>query len=112
MYVVVVDLQVKPEHLDAFLREMVENASASLRDEPGCVRFDVIQDEADAGHLILYEIYRDRAAFEGDHLKRPHFLRWRDAVREWHARPPVSWKGPNVYPVGDAIAGSPPPPAS
>jgi autoinducer 2-degrading protein len=104
MYVVIVDLHVKPERLDEFLPAMVENASASLRDEPGCVRFDVVQDDADAGHLILYEIYRDRAAFEDDHLKRPHFLRWRDAVREMHATPPASWKGANLHPKGDAIA--------
>jgi autoinducer 2-degrading protein len=104
MYVVIVDIQVKPERLDDFLRAMVENASASRRDEPGCVRFDVVQDEADPAHLVLYEVYRDRAAFEGDHLQRPHFLRWRDTVRDWHARPPVSWRGSNVYPEGDAIA--------
>ena len=104
MYCVIVDLQVKPEHLDAFLEAMVENASASRRGEPGCVRFDVVQDEADAGHIILYEIYRDRAAFEGDHLKREHFLRWRDTVRDWYVRPPLAWKGENLDPPGDAIA--------
>ena len=104
MYVVIVDIQIKPEHRAAFVEEMLANARASLHDEPGCVRFDVVEDEADANHLILYEIYRDRAAFEQDHLKRDHFLKWRDAVRDWHARPPVAWKGVNLHPEGDTIA--------
>jgi (4S)-4-hydroxy-5-phosphonooxypentane-2,3-dione isomerase len=104
MYIVIVDLHVKPERLDEFLPAMIENASASRRDEPGCVRFDVVQDENDPAHLVLYEIYRDRAAFEEDHLKRPHFLRWRETVRDWYTLPPASWKGPNVFPAGDAIA--------
>ena len=102
MYVVIVDIHVKPERLDEFLPAMMENARASRRDEPGCLRFDVVQDETDATHLILYEIYRDRAAFEEDHLKRPHFLRWRDAVREWHARPPASWRGVDLAADGGA----------
>jgi autoinducer 2-degrading protein len=104
VYVVIVDIQIKPERREAFLEEMIRNATSSLRDEPGCVRFDVVQDEADPDHLILYEIYRDRASFD-DHLKTAHFLRWRDAVRDWHARPAQSWKGTNLHPRGDAIAG-------
>ena len=58
-----------------------------------------VQVKGRATPITLYEVL-----IEGDHLKRPHFLRWRGAVREWHARPPVSWKGPNVHPAGDAIA--------
>jgi (4S)-4-hydroxy-5-phosphonooxypentane-2,3-dione isomerase len=93
MYVVVVDIQIKPAHREEFLAAMLANASASLREEPGCDRFDVVQDEVDPNHLILYEIYRDKAAFEQDHLKRPHFLEWRDAVKEWHERPAKAFKG-------------------
>jgi len=104
MYIVIVDIHVKHDHLNHFLEAMLANAKSSLIDEPGCVRFDVIQDEADPTHLILYEIYRDKDAFQEDHLKRPHFLRWREAVSEWHATPPVAWKGANLHPEGDAIA--------
>jgi (4S)-4-hydroxy-5-phosphonooxypentane-2,3-dione isomerase len=93
MYVVIVDIQIKPQNRDEFLTAMLANAKASLELEPGCHQFDVVQDEADPNHLILYEIYQDKAAFEQDHLKRPHFLEWRDIVRDWHERPPKSWKG-------------------
>jgi Antibiotic biosynthesis monooxygenase len=62
MYIVLVSIQMKPERREAFLDAMLENARRSLADESGCVRFDVVEDEADPNHLILYEIYRDRAA--------------------------------------------------
>lgn len=97
MYVVIVHIQIKPEQREPFIAAMLANAKHSVEDEPGCLRFDVVQDESDANQLLLYEIYRDEAAF-GDHLKTPHFLRWRDTVRDWHAVPPRSWKGIHLYP--------------
>jgi LDH2 family malate/lactate/ureidoglycolate dehydrogenase/quinol monooxygenase YgiN len=48
------------------------NAASSLRDESGCRRFDVFVPEA-GDDVILYEEYRDRAAF-ADHCRSPHFL--------------------------------------
>jgi (4S)-4-hydroxy-5-phosphonooxypentane-2,3-dione isomerase len=62
-----------------FLEAIQENAAASLRDEPGCVRFDVVQDNDDANHFMLYEVYADAAAFEA-HRAAPHFPRWREAA--------------------------------
>ncbi|HEV2124920.1 MAG TPA: putative quinol monooxygenase, partial [Chloroflexota bacterium] len=86
----------------AFLESMLDNARHSVEDEPGCFRFDVIQDESDPNTLILYEIYRDKAAFD-DHLTTPHFHRWRDTVKDWHAAPLRSSKGPNLYPPDDKM---------
>ena len=44
MYVIIVDFEIDPEQIDAFLPLMCENASASARDEPGCRQFDVCHD--------------------------------------------------------------------
>ncbi len=107
MYVVIVDIHIEPQRRSEFVASLVENAKLSLRDEPGCARFDVVEDEADPQHLILYEHYADRAAFENDHLRRPHFLRWRDTVREWHAVPPQSWKGTILFPTAAPEARGP-----
>ena len=79
MFTLVVDLNVKPEMRQRFLAEIEENAAASLRDEPGCLRFDVVQDNDDANHFLLYENYEDEAAFEA-HRSAPHFPRWREAA--------------------------------
>jgi autoinducer 2-degrading protein len=79
MFTLVADLNVKPDMRDRFLAAIEENAAASLRDEPGCLRFDVVQDIDDPDHFLLYEIYEDETAFEA-HRAAPHFPRWREAA--------------------------------
>ena len=86
MYVLVVSGRVKPEHMEDFLESMLDDARGSVRDEPGCLRFDVLRDDADPTRLHLYEIYRDRVAFEA-HLQAPHFLRWVEKVKDWYLEP-------------------------
>jgi len=72
-YVVMVDFRVKPGALAAFRRMIDENARASVRLEPGCRRFDVVEPEGEDDCVLLYEIYDDRAAFEA-HMRASHFL--------------------------------------
>ena len=86
MLALFVTLHVKPEHLDAFLASMLDDARGSVNHEPGCFRFDVHQDDKDPSTIYLYEVYLDRAAFD-EHLKQPHFTRWRDTVKDWYSRP-------------------------
>ena len=72
MYVVTVDLQVKPEFIANFQEAMLVNARSSLLKEPGCRRFDVSVDENDPGHFFLFEVYDDEAAFQ-KHMTMDHF---------------------------------------
>lgn len=72
MFAVIVTFEIKPEMIEAFLPLMYENAAASLRDEPGCHRFDVCTDPARPGDVFLYELYTDLAAFDA-HRDTPHF---------------------------------------
>ncbi len=71
-FVILAEFDIPPEHAAAFMRHVRENAAASVRDEPGCRRFDVLRPENGAERVTLYEIYHDRAAFEA-HLRTPHF---------------------------------------
>ena len=64
LLIVHVDVAVVPAQIDAFLDATQDNAAAS-RDEPGVVRFDVLSDRADSGHVVLVEIFRDEASFSG-----------------------------------------------
>ena len=80
MYVLIVPIHIKPEHREAFLESMLDDAIGSVRDEPGCLRFDVIQDSSDPNCIYLYEVYRDEAAFQS-HTEAPHFVRWRETVQ-------------------------------
>ncbi|MBO6508518.1 MAG: antibiotic biosynthesis monooxygenase [Roseibium sp.] len=73
MYAVTVLFKIKEGRQDEFLPLMIKNARLSLKDEPGCSRFDVCTDPARPDEVFLYEIYDDAAAFQV-HLKTPHFL--------------------------------------
>ena len=75
-YVVIAEFQVKPGCMDKFLALAREDASHSLRDEPGCRRFDVTVIAGAPDRVLFYEIYDDRAAFEA-HLGTPHLARFR-----------------------------------
>lgn len=97
MYVIIATIEIQPERRKAFLEAMLDDARGSVQNEPGCLRFDVVQDAENPNRLYLYEVYRDEAAFEA-HLKAPHFIRWRDTVEGWHARPAVVAKGRNIFP--------------
>lgn len=73
-YVVIVEFDLLPDASKADARELLaRNASASFQNEPGCLRFDVVETHNEAAVFTLYEVYSDEAAFAA-HLKTPHFL--------------------------------------
>jgi len=73
-YAIIVEFELAPGAYDTFMGYLAANAEASVRNEPGCYRFDVLTSrEGDTTRVTLYEIYGDRAAFE-EHLKTSHFL--------------------------------------
>ena len=78
-FVVLVRFDLEPGKRPEFLALVKENAGASVRDEPGCRRFDVLT-PCDGGEgVVLYEIYDDRAAFEA-HKRMPHYLAFKEAT--------------------------------
>ncbi len=74
MFVLQVNLRIKPENVDAFLRKALENATAA-RKEPGCRQFEVLVDPKDRASVMLFEMYDDDAAFEA-HQQTPHFKKY------------------------------------
>lgn len=71
-YVVTVDFGTAPENFERFKTMMAQNAKASVADEPGCREFSVYEIAATPGHLFLYEVYDDEAAFQ-QHLAAAHY---------------------------------------
>ena len=84
MYVVTVDFTVRPQNVEAFRTRMLENARASMAQEPGCRQFDVCIDPAAPATVFLYEVYVDRAAFDA-HLAAQHYLAFAADVAPWVA---------------------------
>lgn len=85
MSTTLVHIQVMPDTRDAFIAATRENCAHS-RLEPGNLRFDLLQAEADPNHFILYEAYVDAEAARA-HKETAHYLAWREAVAEMMARP-------------------------
>jgi quinol monooxygenase YgiN len=52
--------------------EVLKKHIAATRAEPGCIQFDVSRSLDHPDEFVLYEKYRDDAAFE-THRETPHF---------------------------------------
>ncbi len=74
MYVIIAPLQIKDGAKEKFLEALLPNAQAAANTEPGCLRFDVIQDAGDANRVWVYEVYVDEAAFQA-HTSSEHYLK-------------------------------------
>ena len=74
-----VKVRVKPQLRQRFLEAIEVDALGSERDEPGCLRFNVLQDEHDENVYYFYEVYKDQAALEA-HRAMPHYAVWRAAA--------------------------------
>jgi autoinducer 2-degrading protein len=96
MHVACVHVHVKPEHRDAFVQATLENARCTI-EEPGNLRFDVLQQVDDPNRFVLYEAYRDEARANA-HKQTAHYARWRDAVAPWMAEPRRGVKHLSLFP--------------
>jgi (4S)-4-hydroxy-5-phosphonooxypentane-2,3-dione isomerase len=96
MLIVHVNIQVKPDQLEAFKAACVENSRNSLR-EPGIARFDVLQQHDDPTRFLLVEIYRTAEA-PAAHKQTPHYQKWAEIVAGMMAAPRSSVKYLKVYP--------------
>jgi quinol monooxygenase YgiN len=67
-----VEFDIKPGMLPAFMAAARLDAEGSVAHEPGCHRFDILQDTAIANRVCFYEVYTDEAAFAA-HREMPHF---------------------------------------
>ena len=79
MYSIFVTINVQPAYVDAFERASLGDAQGSVRDEPGCFRFDIHQDVDVPTRFYLHEVYSDEEAFKA-HQETPHYAKWRQEV--------------------------------
>ena len=96
MLIVHVQIQVKPDQVEAFKAACIENARNSLQ-EPGIARFDVLQQQGDPTRFLLVEVYRTAEA-PAAHKQTAHYQQWAQAVADMMAVPRSSVKFDQVYP--------------
>lgn len=76
-------MRVKSEYLNAFIEACRLNHEASIQ-EPGNLRFDLLQNPEDPTHFIFYEAYRSEED-AAVHKQTAHYAAWRDTVAEMMA---------------------------
>ena len=76
MLAIWVMVRIKADMREKFLKAIEADALGSEGDEPGCLRFNVLQDEKDTNVYYFYEVYKDEAALEA-HRATPHYAVWK-----------------------------------
>jgi (4S)-4-hydroxy-5-phosphonooxypentane-2,3-dione isomerase len=97
MLAIWVKVKIKAAMRDKFLKAIEADALGSERDEPGCLRFNVLQDAQDQNVYYFYEAYRDEAALEA-HRAAPHYAVWRAAADTLDG-PPQATRCQTVFPA-------------
>ncbi|MFQ3578014.1 MAG: antibiotic biosynthesis monooxygenase [Verrucomicrobiia bacterium] len=103
MHAFQVNIRVKPEFIAEFQQASCENARLTLQ-EPGAIRFDVLQSADDPTCFIYVEVYRQ----EKDHLahkETAHYKKWRMKVDPWMQEPRTAVRYLPVF-VAASAAGS------
>ena len=97
MLVTCVTVYVKPEHVDDFIEASIANHEGSIQ-EPGNMRFDVLQCTNEPTRFLLYEAYASEEAAAA-HKQTEHYLKWRDNASPWMAKPREGGTPPGVQPL-------------
>lgn len=74
-----VDVQVIPEHREAFDELMVAHSRRTLTQEEGCLEFEVYVHRQDPNRYALYEVYADDAALK-EHQYSNRLWKFRQAT--------------------------------
>lgn len=97
MFTFHVFIHVKAERLKDFLALSVDNAAHTL-EEPGALRFDVLQQQDDPTRIVYVEAYRD-AQGHAAHKETAHYKRWKASADEMMAEPRRSIRYDQVFPA-------------
>jgi autoinducer 2-degrading protein len=96
MLIVLVQVRVKPEFIEAFREASIDNARESAK-EIGIAQFDILQKTDDPTQFVLIEGYRTAEA-PAAHKETAHYQRWRDLVAPMMAEPRTSVRLMSVFP--------------
>ncbi len=86
--------RVKPEHLQEFVQHYRRFAQTSTREEPGCVRYDVMQDTEEPTIIYTHAVFRDDEDRQA-HYDSPRAATWRATAQDW--RMPRDEENPGAY---------------
>jgi autoinducer 2-degrading protein len=98
MYAMFVTIKIKPGFAEQFKEASLGDAQGSVRDEPGCLRFDMHQSTSDPNTFHLYEVYENEDALANGHRNAPHYVKWRQTVQNWFDGEPQRVTMTTIFP--------------
>jgi len=72
----IAEIEIKPEHLEAYKSILQVEAAASVKLEPGVIAIFPMYEKEQPTRIRILEIYANKDAYEA-HLKTPHFLHYK-----------------------------------
>jgi (4S)-4-hydroxy-5-phosphonooxypentane-2,3-dione isomerase len=96
MFIVFVKIQVVPEKRQEFIEATKAN-HLGTRQEPGNLRFDVLQHHDDPNQFSLYEVYHQEIDFIA-HQKTSHYLTWKETAAPLMASPRTVERFNSLFP--------------
>ncbi|MGG3574290.1 putative quinol monooxygenase [Bacillus gobiensis] len=92
MYVIAVSFEIPAEHREDFKRAALQDGRDSSANEPGTLRFELIEEKDNPNRFYLNEAYEDEAAFEL-HCQGPYFKVFFDEISAYAQGPTWLIKG-------------------
>ena len=77
----IAELEIYPDHLDAYKAALKEEIAASIRTEPGVLTLYAVSVKGHPEQIRLFEIYRDAASYQA-HLQSPHFKKYKKQTQQ------------------------------
>ncbi len=81
MYTVLGFNKILPEHIDDYIENMRICAEKSNQ-EPGCIRYEVMQDLEDPSIMCLFQVFADDDAYQ-IHQDSEHHRVWMELSGSW-----------------------------
>ena len=98
MIAIIVGFRVKPEERQTFIDAIVDDAESALRDESGCMGFNIYADRGDPNVILLHEVYRDEDALV-EHRASPHLAKFRDVLGGLDTEVVGRWEVSSIFPT-------------
>ena len=77
----IAELEIYPDHLDAYKAALTEEIAASIRTEPGVLTLYAVSVKGHPEHIRLFETYCNAASYQA-HLQSPHFKKYKEQTQQ------------------------------
>jgi len=77
----IAELEIHPDHMDAYKAALKDEIAASIRTEPGVLTLCAVSVKDHPEQIRLFEIYRNAASYQA-HLQSPHFRKYKEQTQQ------------------------------